>query len=61
MKRIWSIDELAEHWSLKYEETQLLKSKPSRNHFTSMTGEDERGHGTVKKSLISSASDVYLQ
>ncbi|MCE7732815.1 DUF4158 domain-containing protein [Vibrio campbellii] len=32
MKRIWSIDELAEHWSLKYEETQLLKSKPSRNH-----------------------------
>lgn len=32
MKRIWSIDELAEHWSLKYEETQLLKTKPSRNH-----------------------------
>jgi len=32
MKRIWSIDELAEHWSLKYEETQLLKTKPSRNY-----------------------------
>lgn len=32
MKRIWDVDELAEHWSLKFEETQLLKTKPARNH-----------------------------
>jgi len=32
MKRIWDIDELAEHWSLKFEETRLLKTKPARNH-----------------------------
>lgn len=32
MKRIWNLDELAEHWSLKFEETQLLKTKPTRNH-----------------------------
>jgi hypothetical protein len=32
MKRIWDVDELAEHWSLKFEETRLLKTKPARNH-----------------------------
>ena len=32
MKRIWDVDELSEHWSLKFEETQLLKTKPARNH-----------------------------
>ena len=32
MKRIWDVNELAEHWSLKFEETQLLKTKPARNH-----------------------------
>tara|TARA_B100000745_G_scaffold139998_1_gene91416 strand:+ start:3555 stop:5105 length:1551 start_codon:yes stop_codon:yes gene_type:complete len=32
MKRIWDLDELAEHWSLKFEETKLLKTKPARNH-----------------------------
>lgn len=32
MKRIWGADELAEHWSLKFDETQLLKTKPVRNH-----------------------------
>lgn len=31
MKRIWDVDELAEpeHWSLKFEETRLLKTKPA--------------------------------
>lgn len=32
MKQIWDVDELAEQWSLKFEETQLLKTKPARNH-----------------------------
>ena len=32
MKQIWDVDELAEHWSLKFEETRLLKTKPDRNH-----------------------------
>lgn len=32
MKRIWDVDELAEYWSLKFEETRLLKTKPARNH-----------------------------
>ncbi|EKA4258483.1 DUF4158 domain-containing protein, partial [Escherichia coli] len=32
MKRIWDIDELAEHWSLRFDETRLLKTKPARNH-----------------------------
>ncbi len=27
MERIWDIDELVEYWSLKFEETQLLKTK----------------------------------
>ncbi|NHB98686.1 hypothetical protein C5470_21110 [Photorhabdus stackebrandtii] len=30
MKRIWDVDELAEHWSLKFEETQLLKMRTTR-------------------------------
>lgn len=30
MKRIWDIDELAEHWSLRFEENRLLKTKPAR-------------------------------
>ncbi|EKP5434356.1 DUF4158 domain-containing protein [Salmonella enterica] len=32
MKQIWDVDGLAEHWSLKFEETRLLKTKPARNH-----------------------------
>ncbi len=32
MKRIWDIDELAEHWSLRFEENRRLKTKPARNH-----------------------------
>ena len=32
MKRIWDADELAMCWSLGYEELQLLKTKPFRNH-----------------------------
>ncbi|HHE0256812.1 TPA: DUF4158 domain-containing protein [Yersinia enterocolitica] len=32
MKRIWDIDELAEHWSLRFEENRQLKTKPARNH-----------------------------
>ena len=32
MKRLWDVDELAEHWSLTFEENQLLKTKPVRNH-----------------------------
>ncbi|MFP1748457.1 DUF4158 domain-containing protein [Lonsdalea quercina] len=34
MKRIWDINELAEHWSVKFEETRLLKTKPARNHLS---------------------------
>ena len=37
MKQIWDLDELAEHWSLKFEETQLLKTKPARNHLVRVT------------------------
>lgn len=32
MKHIWDVEELATHWSLSFEEMQLLKSKPSRSH-----------------------------
>ncbi len=32
MKHIWDVEELATHWSLSFEEMQLLKSKPARNH-----------------------------
>lgn len=32
MKHIWDVEELATHWSLRFEEMQLLKSKPARNH-----------------------------
>jgi hypothetical protein len=32
MKSIWDTEELANHWSLRFEEMQLLKSKPNRNH-----------------------------
>ena len=32
MKQIWDTDEPANHWSLSFEEIQLLKSEPARNH-----------------------------
>lgn len=32
MKSIWDTEELANQWSLSFEEMQLLKSKPNRNH-----------------------------
>ena len=32
MKSIWDTEELANQWSLNFEEMQLLKSKPNRNH-----------------------------
>jgi hypothetical protein len=32
MKSIWDTEELANHWSLSFEEVQLLKSRPTRNH-----------------------------
>ena len=32
MKSVWDTEELANHWSLRFEEMQLLKSKPNRNH-----------------------------
>ena len=32
MKRIWDIDELKEHCSLRFEENRRLKTKPARNH-----------------------------
>ena len=32
MKSIWDTEELASQWSLNFEEMQLLKSKPNRNH-----------------------------
>ena len=32
MKRIWDTEELAAYWSLSYDELQLLKNKPAKNH-----------------------------
>ena len=32
MKRIWDVEELAQCWSLSFEELELLKTKPARNH-----------------------------
>jgi TnpA family transposase len=32
MKRVWDTDELVNIWSLTYDERQLLKTKPPRNH-----------------------------
>ncbi|MFV0468511.1 MAG: DUF4158 domain-containing protein, partial [Dysgonomonas sp.] len=32
MKQIWDAEELGRHWSLSYEELQLLKTKPYKNH-----------------------------
>ena len=32
MKHIWDVEVLYTHWSLSFEEMQLLKSKPARNH-----------------------------
>ena len=32
MKHIRDVEELATHWSLSFEEMQLLESKPARNH-----------------------------
>ncbi len=32
MKQIWAVEELSKHWSLVFEELELLKSKPERNH-----------------------------
>ena len=29
MKQIWDTEDLASHWSLSFEEIQLLKSKPA--------------------------------
>jgi hypothetical protein len=36
MKQIWDTDELANHWSLSFEEIQPLKSQPATigNRFT---------------------------
>jgi hypothetical protein len=30
MKQLWDADELSQHWSLTYEELELLKTKPER-------------------------------
>jgi TnpA family transposase len=32
MKQIWDSNELSDHWSLSFEDLELLKSKPSRSH-----------------------------
>jgi TnpA family transposase/DNA-binding cell septation regulator SpoVG len=32
MKQLWDADELSQHWSLTYEELELLKTKPEKNH-----------------------------
>ncbi|WP_445766581.1 Tn3 family transposase [Rheinheimera sp.] len=32
MKQIWDAEELAEHWSLSFDDLELLKSKPARHH-----------------------------
>jgi len=32
MKHFWDGKELADHWSLSFEELELLKTKPSRSH-----------------------------
>lgn len=34
MKRSWNIDELAEHWSLKFEENRAAVPNRYGNHFT---------------------------
>jgi hypothetical protein len=32
MKQIWDAEELSQHWSLNYEELELLKTKPYKSH-----------------------------
>jgi hypothetical protein len=32
MKQIWNEEELAQYWSLIYEELELLKTKPQKHH-----------------------------
>jgi len=32
MRRIWDVEELAQCWSLSFEELELLKTKPARSH-----------------------------
>ena len=32
MKQIWDVEELSQYWSLTYEELELLKTKPYKNH-----------------------------
>ncbi len=32
MKQVWDVTELSKYWSLEFEEVELLKSKPERNH-----------------------------
>lgn len=32
MKQLWDTEELSQHWSLNYEELQLLKTKPYNSH-----------------------------
>ncbi|MCP4122545.1 MAG: DUF4158 domain-containing protein, partial [Bacteroidetes bacterium] len=32
MKQVWDVTELSKYWSLAFEEVELLKSKPERNH-----------------------------
>lgn len=32
MKQIWDADELSQYWLLTYEEMELLKTKPNKNH-----------------------------
>lgn len=32
MKQVWDVIELSKYWSLEFEEVELLRSKPERNH-----------------------------
>jgi len=32
MKQIWDAEELSRHWSLNYEELELIKTKPYKSH-----------------------------
>ncbi len=32
MKQIWDVEALSKYWSLGFEDLELLKSKPERNH-----------------------------
>ena len=52
MKHIWDLEELATHWSLSFEEMQLIKSKPARKHFQSVADRQVLDEADLQKRLI---------